>query len=166
VQALSLDVFGINEWAVRLPSWLATLASLFLVYQVTDTLYGKLAAQRATLIYGSCGLVFIVGGAVLTDPFFALGTTLCMVAPVLVSRGASKWWGYGFFVGLAVGLLSKGPLVLCWWGRAAVSLPLLSGVARLLEPSAMGHGHFVAGRAGPALVVLAELKSPVLLTIL
>jgi len=161
VQALSLDVFGINEWAVRLPSWLATLASLFLVYQVTDMLYGKLAAQRATLIYGSCGLVFIVGGAVLTDPFFALGTTLCMVAPLLVSRGASKWWGYGFFVGLAVGLLSKGPLVFVLVGGVLPFLYLFYPASRVFWnrlPWVTGILLLVA--LGLPWFVLAELKTP------
>jgi 4-amino-4-deoxy-L-arabinose transferase-like glycosyltransferase len=160
-QALSFDLFGISAWAVRFPSWLATLASLFLVYRAADAVAGTLTAQRATLIYGSCALVFISGGAVLTDPFFALGTTLCMVAPILVSQGASKWWGYGFFVGLAIGLLAKGPLVFVlvggvlplfylfypasriFWNR----LPWVSGILLLIV-------------LGLPWYVLAELKTP------
>jgi len=160
-QAISFNVFGINEWAVRFPSWLATLASLFLVYRAADAVFGTLTAQRATLIYGSCALVFISGGAVLTDPFFALGTTLCMVAPILVSRGASKWWGYGFFVGLAIGLLAKGPLVFVLVGGV---LPLLY----LFYPASRVFWKRLPWVAGILLLivlglpwyVLAELKTP------
>lgn len=160
-QALSFDLLGITEFAVRLPSWLATVACLFLVYKLGHSLYGQLVAKRATLIYGSCALVFIAGGAVLTDPFFALGTTLCMVGPVLASRSVSWCWRYSFFVGLAVGLLAKGPLVFVlvagvfpvlyvFYPRSRVFLKSLPWVSGVLLTAALSLPWFV----------LAELKTP------
>lgn len=160
-QALSINVLGISELAVRLPSWLATMACLYLVYKVAHVLYGNVVAKRATLIYGSCALVFIMGGAVLTDPFFALGTTLCMVGPIMASRGAAWWWRYSFFVGLAIGLLAKGPLVIV---LVAGVFPLLY----LLYPASRSFVKSLPWVSGVALTVvlslpwffLAELKTP------
>lgn len=160
-QALSFDLFGITEFAVRLPSWLATVACLFLVFKVTHTLYGRVAAERATLIYASCALVFMMGGAVLTDPFFALGTTLCMVGPVLASRGAAWWWRYSFFLGLAIGLLAKGPLVFVLVAGVFPVLYVLYPASRTLVKSLP----WVTGIVLTAVLslpwfILAELKTP------
>ena len=46
----------------------------------------------------------------MTDPAMVLGTTLSMVAFWLALNTASRVWGYLFFVGLAIGLLAKGPV--------------------------------------------------------
>lgn len=133
-QAISMKVFGINEFAVRLPSWLCLLLSNGVLLAGLRTLRGSRVALWATIIYSTCTLVYISSGAVLTDPFLALGTTLSMVSfAVVVSdsklatnhadyrygkltrpqmKGRALLWRYGFFLGLAIGLLAKGPLVL------------------------------------------------------
>lgn len=50
----------------------------------------------------------------MTEPFLVLGTTLCMSSFALSARQPESTsrarWGYAFFVGLALGLLAKGPL--------------------------------------------------------
>lgn len=160
-QALSFDLFGITEFAVRLPSWLATVACLFLVFKVTHTLYGRVVAERATLIYASCALVFMMGGAVLTDPFFALGTTLCMVGPVLASRGAAWWWRYSFFIGLAIGLLAKGPLVFVLVAGVFPALYVLYPASRTLVKSLPWvTGIVLTATLSLPWFILAELKTP------
>src|SRR5690606_10238295 len=64
------------------------------------------------IIYNSCALAYIASGAVLTDAFLALGTTLSMVSFALVidKTPDNALWKYGFFVGIAIGLMAKGPL--------------------------------------------------------
>ncbi|MDN5843046.1 MAG: phospholipid carrier-dependent glycosyltransferase, partial [Alcaligenaceae bacterium] len=115
-QALSMKLFGYSEFAARLPSWICLLLTVWVMVAGLRILRGSATAARAALIYSSCALVYITAGAVLTDPFLALGTSLAMMSfAVAVTRAdqglaASPWWRYGFFVGLAVGLLAKGPL--------------------------------------------------------
>lgn len=105
-QALSIRLFGLDEWAVRLPSWLSSLAMLSVIHAMARKYAGPKAAIWAVIFYASCTLPYIAGVAVLTDPFLALGTTLCMAGFVL-----SQWyWRALGFVGLAIGLLAKGPL--------------------------------------------------------
>ena len=119
-QAFSMRVLGVSEFAVRLPSWLATVAALWLLYQTALTLYGRESARRAVLIYLSFALVFLSAGAVLTDPYLALGTMLCMTGWLMAGRRPTLFWRYSFFLGLAVGMLAKGPLIFLLVGGVLV----------------------------------------------
>ena len=111
-QALSIRMFGLSEFAVRLPSWLAMLGVLAMVHACGRRLHGEQAARWATLVFATMLLPLASAGAVLTDPFLALGMTLSMVSFVLAPTDPRPLWRYGFFVGLAIGLLAKGPLTL------------------------------------------------------
>ncbi|MGB5652064.1 MAG: glycosyltransferase family 39 protein, partial [Sedimenticolaceae bacterium] len=109
-QAISFKIFGINEFAARLPSLLATLATAWMLWLFAMFSGGRRLAGYTAVIYGSGALVFVTAGAVLTDPFLVLGTTWSMAAFFLAPKHNSWFWRYGFFLGLAIGLLSKGPL--------------------------------------------------------
>ena len=108
--ALSFNVFGVNEFAARLPSWLVNVGILVLIYHLTHRLVGKRQAIIACLVFSTMGLSFMMAGAVLTDPFLALGIALSLVSIILALREPSSSWCWWFFVGLAIGLLAKGPL--------------------------------------------------------
>lgn len=117
-QAISLKALGLADFAPRFPSWLATVAVLWIIYQLVVTLFDQDTARRAVLIYASTALVFIASGAVLTDPYLALGTTLSMAGVAMAGRSNSVFWRHAFFIGLSIGLLAKGPLVLVLVGGA------------------------------------------------
>lgn len=108
MQALSIKLLGTSELAVRLPSWLAMLATLPAIHAATIRYAGRKEAAWAVLIYVSSALPYIAGGAVLTDPFLVMGMTWSMVGLMLPGLG---WRAMGLF-GLSVGLLAKGPLAL------------------------------------------------------
>lgn len=126
-QALSMKAFGVNALAVRLPSLLATLLTLALVYRLAQALSGTMAARLATLMGASALVMFVDAGAVLTDPFLTLGVTLSLVAFVMAQYQGGAVWRYGFFVGLAIGLLAKGPLALILVGFPVLVAWGLSG---------------------------------------
>lgn len=142
-EALSFRLFGVTEFAARFPSWLATVATAALIYALGAELLNKSTARWAALVYITCLLPYVAAGAVLTDPFLALGVALSMVSFVLAPKSSSPWWKYGFFLGLAIGLLAKGPLVLVlvggavvpwmWWQRNArthlLALPWMTGLS-------------------------------------
>jgi 4-amino-4-deoxy-L-arabinose transferase-like glycosyltransferase len=131
-EALSFRLFGVTEFAARLPSWLATLATAMLVYALGAALLNVRVARWAVLVYVSCLLTYFAAGAILTDPFLGFGVTLSMVSFVLAPRAVSAagWWRYGFFIGLAIGLLAKGPLALVLVGGAIVPWLWWQGNAR------------------------------------
>jgi len=109
-QALSFKIFGINEFAPRLPSWLVTITILGLIYRAICVAMDRSTALLACAIFFSCLLTYALSGAVLTDPYLTLSVTLSLIAFQLVVNKQPGLWGYGFFVGLAIGLLSKGPI--------------------------------------------------------
>ncbi|SHH84696.1 ArnT family glycosyltransferase [Pollutimonas bauzanensis] len=161
VQALSFRLLGVNEFAARLPSWLATMGTVGLLYAHARAYFGARVAQWAVAVYGSCALVYVASGAVLTDPFLALGTTWSMTAFAMAARKPTFYWRYGFFLGLAIGLLAKGPLAL-----VLVASPLLAWLpwrgsnwqaARALP---WGRGSMLTLAISLPWYVLAELKTP------
>ncbi|ETD72746.1 dolichyl-phosphate-mannose-protein mannosyltransferase [Pelistega indica] len=113
-QALSIKMFGTAEWAVRLPSWLVTCLGLVVLRLALHRVYNEKVSQWAVFILSSFALVYLNSGGVLTDPFLTFGTTLCFGSFIVCmsSDVPSKKWGYLFFIGLSIGLLSKGPLVI------------------------------------------------------
>ncbi|WP_341668748.1 ArnT family glycosyltransferase [Alcaligenes sp. SDU_A2] len=110
--ALSFRLFGYTDFAARLPAWLATLATAALIYSYARDRFGVLTARLATLIYSSCLLSFVLAGAVLTDAYLTLAVALSLVALGKQQETRRPLWGYAFFLGLALGMLSKGPLAL------------------------------------------------------
>lgn len=160
-QAASFRLFGVTDFAARFPSWLVTLAALGALYSCVRQVYDISTARLVVLIYASCALVFIASGAVLTDPFLALGTVLCMTGALMASRASGVFWRYAFFIGLAVGLLAKGPLAVVLVGGAVAPAFLFDRSFRTSLKS-------LPWKTGTALVlvlvvpwyVLAELKTP------
>lgn len=167
-QALSFKLFGINEFAGRLPSWLANAGIVYLVYATTralhhsaDTDAARVRGLWAAVIYSTTALGFISAGTVMTDSFLVLATTLVIASLIIRLQGGSTPWGWAFFVGLAIGLLAKGPLTLVltglpvflWvaltrqWQTLWQSLPWLRGTALMLTLVLPWY-------------ILAELKTP------
>ncbi|MCP3176220.1 glycosyltransferase family 39 protein [Desulfuromonas sp. KJ2020] len=164
LSALSIRVLGVNEFAIRLPSFLLALLVLALVYFVAVRQRGRDFALVATVVLALSVLFFVSSGAVMTDPALLLGTTLSMIAfwrAMTAKKSRALVWGYLFFVGLSIGLLAKGPVALIlvglpvggwvlWqrqWGHVWRRLPWFSGLALCLALSAPWY-------------YLAELKTP------
>jgi 4-amino-4-deoxy-L-arabinose transferase-like glycosyltransferase len=116
LSAFSMKLFGINEFAARLPSTLLGIGILILVWLWCEPRRGRDFALATCAALAGMSLFFIAGGAVMTDSSLTICTTLTMISfcQALHSQPSSaqqKIWGYLFFVGLGVGLLAKGPLV-------------------------------------------------------
>lgn len=110
LSAFSLSIFGNNEFAVRFPYLLLSIAMVFLV--------GKYA-KRVQLPFFLPGFVLLTipefllhAGVVSTDTALAFCVTLTMLSFWEALRENSQWyWKYLIFVGLGFGLLAKGPIV-------------------------------------------------------
>lgn len=160
-QAASIELFGLSDFVVRLPSWLVMAAIVWLTMYLARELGGSTLSRLSGLILTSMALVFIGAGAVMTDPFLAFGTTLSLTSLALVSLGKTKPWRWLFFAGLAVGLLAKGPLAL-----VLIGLPI--GLWALWNPTGRQSlrtlpwigGGLLAFVAVVPWYVVAELKTP------
>lgn len=110
MSALSLKIFGYSDLTVRLPSLLASIATLALLFNWTRHQFGLHTARMAALIYASCLLPFLMAGAVMLDPWLTLAITLSLTAYTRLREDGGPRWHLGFFGGLSLGLLAKGPL--------------------------------------------------------
>lgn len=164
LSAIAMKLFGINEFAARIPSFLLAMIILVLVRSLATRQQGGDAGLVSMVVLISCPFFFICSGAIMTDPSLLLATTLCMVAfwQAITSAGrAGRLWGYAFFIGLAIGLLAKGPVVVvltalpivAWviwqrqWTKVWRRLPWISGLILTLILSAPWY-------------LLAERKTP------
>lgn len=160
-EALSFKLFGVTEFAARLPSWLATLAAIGLLVSYARANFGERTAKLAAIIYGSCALVYISSAAVLTDPFLALGTTMAMTGLVMAEKKPTIFWRYSFFVGLAIGLLAKGPLALVLVGGGVAPWLCLHKSARTtIKALPWARGLLLTMALSVPWYVAAELKTP------
>lgn len=141
LSALSMKVFGVNEFATRLPSLLLGIGILLLIWQWTKTQRNRDFALTVCTVLASMSLFFVSSGAVMTDESLVLCTTLAMIAfwravNAESNAGANQfWWGYVFFAALGLGMLAKGLLV-----GVLVFLPIVPWVLSYHhKPDARGH---------------------------
>lgn len=110
LSAFSMKLFGINEFAVRLPGLLLSLATLWLIWDLTKKHSGSVIAMITILVLAGTLDFFVNAGTVMTDPSLVFCITLVLVAFWRAIVDASKLWSYVFFIGLGLGLLAKGPV--------------------------------------------------------
>ncbi len=111
LSAASYSVFGVNEIAARLPYF---LVCLLLVY-----ILGKFVKQAGKSFYLIAFILLTTpefllhAGVVSTDAVLCLSITLIMMSFwKSITNETRSFWNYLFFIAIAIGLLSKGPIVL------------------------------------------------------
>ena len=110
--AISYEIFGINEFSARLPSFIFTLLTGFLVYLFARSFYGRTYAILTVMVLSTTFLFYLYSGYVAVDPALLVTVTLSMVSLPFALRNPKtrrgKIWGYLFFSGLGLSLLAKG----------------------------------------------------------
>jgi 4-amino-4-deoxy-L-arabinose transferase-like glycosyltransferase len=110
LQILSYRLFGVGEFAARLPSALAALATVLLTYELGRRMFGAAAGLLAGLVLAST--ILFCAAAHFANPdalLCALTTASLLVFWTGYCRGGRGWFvGAGIISGLAV--LAKGPV--------------------------------------------------------
>lgn len=159
--AASMKVFGVNEFAARLPHFLCML--------FVAAACGRLAASRrdtpplATLgLLCGASLSLVSAGAVMTDEALVVGTTLALCGLWQALHGPRYRDGaILLFAGLAIGLLAKGPLVLALAGFPTAAWAVWTGQGRrLLRDVPWIPGLAATTAAAAWWYIAAELKTP------
>ncbi|MFS1526187.1 ArnT family glycosyltransferase [Microbulbifer sp. 2304DJ12-6] len=122
-QAASAKTFGLSEIYFRLPALIATILTGFLTWRLAQGYRDDKTSRWSVLIFVSMALPYISAGAVMTDAFLALGITLSLVGFLRTIQGGKSCWGWLFFLGMAAGLLAKGPLA-----AVLVGIPIVLGI--------------------------------------
>ncbi len=114
MQALSMKIFGINEFAARFPNAVIGIVTLLTFYFIGKKLYDEKFGLIWSLAYLGSFLPHLYFKSGIIDPFFNFFIFLGVVflAKSVSKTGEGKGLKYALFAGISIGLatLTKGPV--------------------------------------------------------
>lgn len=141
--SVTMWLFGVNEFGARLAPFIFTLLTIALFFlwdfRRNDNEKFALRPLACGIILVSSGVGFVASGAVMTDSALLFCVVLCMICfwkcvvyDENFTRDSKKriLFGLGFFVGLGLGLLAKGPLIFVLVGLPIVVFVVLAKMLR------------------------------------
>jgi 4-amino-4-deoxy-L-arabinose transferase-like glycosyltransferase len=159
MMAGSFAIFGVHDWAARLPIALCIIALCFTVYRFGRWAFGDLPGFLAGLVMATGIGLFLFTRILIPDVILTWTIALAMWAFLRALEGEQKW-AYLFWAAIGTGLLLKGLIAAVFPLAAAViflgltgdwrhwrRLSPLSGIALLLAIAAPWH-------------ILATLRNP------
>lgn len=111
-QALSVTSFGLNEFALRLPSALAASVWVGVLYLFTRRFYDQTTALMAAFFMATSLQVSIIAKAAIADALLNLFIASSMFMIYLYYVDRKRFQLYGVFALIALGVLTKGPVAL------------------------------------------------------
>lgn len=106
--AILYRIFGFSEFASRIIPALMAAGSVVLVWDLSRRFASRLIAWYAGLVWVSTFFIVDESRKAMADPYLAFFTLVAMWACV---RGGTMRWRMTFYVALALGILSKGPVI-------------------------------------------------------
>ncbi|HZC46168.1 MAG TPA: glycosyltransferase family 39 protein, partial [Candidatus Acidoferrum sp.] len=124
-EAAASHVFGINEFAVRLPAALFSIAQIVVIAALAEAMFGASAGFLAALALALSPLFFGFARFATLDPALAFFLTSALTAFYFAaredsfSRRTARRWILISAAMLALGTLAKGPVALLLGGAIA-----------------------------------------------
>lgn len=121
--AISMSVFGSNEFAVRFFSSAFMLVSSFVLFKWVSKHYSQKIGLLASLIFCTNFLCLAIGKIGFTDSTLLLFQVICGLSLFELLNTNQPKWRYIFWASFALGILTKGPqifipftcLLICIW---------------------------------------------------
>jgi len=112
LSALSMKIFGIYDWAYRIPSLLFLGVALFATFQFAKLKYNQTIAYLAVLVLASCQAFFLISHDVRTDTML-MGWVALSIWLIAKWTESNKWPDFLWaMVAIAGGMMTKGPIAL------------------------------------------------------
>lgn len=138
LQAISMNLFGINEFAARFPNALCGVITLLVLYRTGKVLNDRRFALTWVFVYAATLLPHLFFKSGIIDPWFNLFIYISVFYLIRHTNNPVGNFGYktsllaGFFLGLA--LLTKGPAALILVGLTVTVFFILSRFKKISEP--------------------------------
>jgi 4-amino-4-deoxy-L-arabinose transferase-like glycosyltransferase len=120
-------------WMYRVPSVLGAIGAVFVTWALAWRMSGPSVAFLAASLLAVCPLVAFDAHQARADQWLLFGTTATLAALYVcwhdTHRGRRPAWGWvlGFWIAMAAGILTKGPITPLVAGLAAITLAWVSG---------------------------------------
>jgi hypothetical protein len=101
------SVFGIHDLIPRLTSAIASIATVFVVFEIGRTLYGKRVGLLAAFLMAISGYAVALGRVALLDSMLTLLFTLAMLAAAKWTRTERRGWLFAFSALAALAMQAK-----------------------------------------------------------
>ena len=154
LSSTSLYIFGMHDWAFRLPSFLFSLLAIYSTYRFALLYYRKEIALLAAVVLASCQAMFLINHDVRTDTML-MGWVAFSMWQLASWYQFNKWKNLVLAaIAIAGGMMTKGPITLMIpvfafaphflltrnWKEFArwQYIPLLLIIALLLVPMSIG----------------------------
>lgn len=112
LQMFSVKLFGLNEFALRLPSALAGTAWAYTIYYFTKSFYTTKTAFFATLFMVASLQINLIAKAAIADALLNLFITLSMFSIYRFYLTQNTKFIYHTFLFMGLGVLAKGPVAI------------------------------------------------------
>lgn len=126
MQAICMKIFGVNEFAARLPNALAGLVTLAVLYKMGSHVKNKTFGLLWASMYLCSILPFFYFKSGIIDPWFNLFIFSGIYFAIVYTTFQQKGW-YAAMAGVCIGLaiLTKGPVALLVFGLTSGILVLV-----------------------------------------
>ncbi len=112
LSSAAMKIFGVHDWAYRLPSFLFSILAVYSTYRLALLFYKKEIAYLSAVVLASCQAMFLMNHDVRTDTML-LGWVTCSIWQLAEWYEYKKWKNL-LIAGIAIagGMMTKGPLAL------------------------------------------------------
>jgi 4-amino-4-deoxy-L-arabinose transferase-like glycosyltransferase len=112
LSALSMKIFGVYDWAYRIPSLIFLGVALYSVFKFTQLYYSNQTARLATIILASCQAFFLIAHDVRTDTILMGWVILSIYLLAKWSEQNNKSDFFLAIIAIAGGMMTKGPIAI------------------------------------------------------
>lgn len=112
LSALSMKLFGIHDWAYRLPSFLFSVLAIYSTYRLALLFYKKEIAILSALVLATSQALFLINHDVRTDTML-MGWVIFSLWQLAAWYSTKSWLNFFLaFLAIAGGMMTKGPIAL------------------------------------------------------
>jgi 4-amino-4-deoxy-L-arabinose transferase-like glycosyltransferase len=132
MMAVSYAVFGVSDWAARIPLALAAVVLCWVTMQFGNWAFGRPAGIYAGMVLSTCAGLWLFTRIQIPDAILTLAVTLAMWALLRTLEEGGGLWPAVFAASIGTGLLLKGLIAAVF--PVAASLIYLGITRQLSQP--------------------------------